>query len=103
MANSYRWTKAGMVAVDISGTIASDLYIKAQHFIAAQMDRQEQFSELTKIQDEKLDLFLEIRQITKELDFVINGSCTGQNLRTLVDAIRKERGVIGGRRASDFI
>jgi len=103
MAKSYRWTKTGMVSVNTSKTIADDLYIKAQHFMTAQMDHQEQFSQLTKVQDEKLDLYIEMRQITKELDFALNGVCTGQSIRTLIDAIRKEKGVIGGRRAADLV
>lgn len=103
MANSYRWTKTGMVSVDTSSTIADDLYIKAQHFMTTQMDYQEQFSEITKIQNEKLDLFLEMRQLTKELDFVINGASTGQSLRTLIEMIKKERGILGGRRAADLV
>lgn len=101
MANIYRWTKTGMVAVDTSRTVADDLYIKSQHLMTVQMAHHEQFSELTKIQNEKLDLFIEIRRLTKELDFILNGACTDQNLRTLIDTIRKERGIIGGRRAAD--
>jgi len=103
MANSYRWTKTGMAIVDTSRTIADDLYIKSQHFMTAQMTYQEQFSELTKVQNEKLDLFIEMRQLTKELDFAVNGTCTGQSIRTLIDMIKQEHGIIGGRRASDLV